>query len=119
MNDLQNIITDTAEQHGWTVAMEKRNGSQITFCFSKYTPYGQDFSFSADTFDNDADVLLENIFDYYQSYDPDYEAYLWIGNDGHGRNGAPYHIIDIVNDMKAAENMVYELHTALSVAFNG
>ncbi len=25
-------------------------------------------------------------------FDPDYEASLWIGPDGHGANGAPYHI---------------------------
>lgn len=118
MDNLQENLTSTAEQLDWTVTTEARNGSHTTFCFSKYTPYGQDFSFSAETFDNDADVLLENIYEYYQSYDPDYEAYLWIGDDGHGHNGAPYHIIDIVKDMKAAENMVYELHTALSNAFN-
>lgn len=25
---------------------------------------------------------------YYEAYDSDYEAYLWIGTDGHGKNGA-------------------------------
>lgn len=43
---------------------------------------------------------------YYEAYDPDYEAYPWIGPDGHGKNGAPYHIKDIVCDMEAAEAMI-------------
>ena len=108
----------------WNLHTNKReiikNQSRDTVLFTlpKFTPQGQDFSFSANTFDNDHDVLLENIFEYYQDYDPDYEAYLWIGPNGHGQNGAPYHIADIVEDMKAAEDMVFQLHTALSNAFN-
>lgn len=118
MNDIQDKIIRTAEEQGWTATIEEQNGSQLTFNFAKFTPQGQDFSFTAETFDNDPDVLLENIFDYYQVYDPDYEAYLWIGKDGHGHNGAPYHIADIVADMKAAEDMIFQLHTALNNAFN-
>ena len=117
MDDIQDKIISVAEEQGWSVVIDEQDGSYVAFCFAKFTPQGQDFSFTADTFDNDPDVLLENIFDYYQGYDPDYEAYLWIGEDGHGHNGAPYHIADIVSDMKAAENMVYQLYTALSNAF--
>lgn len=118
MDDIQDIIISVAEEQGWSVTIDKQDGSHVTFNFAKFTPHGQDFSFTADTFDNDHDVLLENIFDYYQGYDPDYETYLWIGPNGHGQNGAPYHIADIVEDMKAAEDMVFQLHTALSNAFN-
>ena len=118
MEKIQDMVISVAEKEGWAVTIEEQNELRITFNFAKFTPQGQDFSFSTNTFDNDPDVLLENIFDYYQDYDPDYEAYLWIGEDGHGHNGAPYHIADIVADMNAAEDMVYQLHTALSNAFN-
>ena len=47
---------------------------------------------------------------------PDYEAYLWIGTDGHGKNGAPYHIKDIVSDMEAAEAMINTLYETLKTA---
>lgn len=53
---------------------------------------------------------------YYEGFDPDEEAYLWIGDDGHGRNGAPYHVRDIVADMEVAEGMVLDLLTALEEA---
>ena len=112
------MVISVAEKEGQAVTIEEQNGLRITFHFAKFTPHGQEFSFSANTFDNDRNVLLENIFEYYQDYDPDYEAYLWIGPNGHGQNGAPYHIADIVEDMKAAEDMVFQLHTALSNAFN-
>lgn len=118
MEKIQDMVISVAEKEGWAVTIKEQNELRVTFNFAKFTPKGQDFSFSADTFDNDHDVLLENIFEYYQDYDPDYEAYLWIGPNGHGQNGAPYHIADIVEDMKAAEDMVYQLHMALSNAFN-
>ena len=93
MEKIQDMVISVAEKEGWAVTIEEQNELRITFNFAKFTPQGQDFSFSANTFDNDPDVLLEN-------------------------NGAPYHIADIVADMNAAEDMVYQLHTALSNAFN-
>lgn len=63
--------------------------------------------------DNDTGSLISEIEDYYESFDPDYEAYLWIGTDGHGRNGAPYHIKDIVSDMEDAEAMIKILYETL------
>ena len=59
------------------------------------------------------DSLADEIEDYYEGFDPDYEASLWIGPDGHGKRGAPYHIKDIVVDMKEAEKMVYRLLEAV------
>lgn len=84
--------------------------------FSQYTPAGQDFDFCAEMKDNDPDTLLKEIEQYYEGYDPDYEAYLWIGTDGHGKNGAPYHIKDIVSDMEAAEAMINTLYETLKTA---
>ena len=64
--------------------------------------------------DNDPDTLVKNVYDYWQGYDPDYEATLWIGPDGHGHNGAPYRISDIVRDMEECESRLEELYEALN-----
>lgn len=50
---------------GWQVSTTKHENS-VVFDFQQYTPKGQDFNVS-------------------EGFDPDYEAYLWIGNDGHGK----------------------------------
>lgn len=52
---------------------------------------GQDCraEFDMNDFWNDIERYLDN-------YDLDYETYFWLGEDGHGRNGAPYHIKDII-----------------------
>lgn len=34
------------------------------------------------------------------NFDPDYETYIWLGPDGHGSNGAPYRIRDILDEME-------------------
>lgn len=36
----------------------------------------------------------------------DYETSLWIGKDGHGANGAPYHIKDILEEMYLAKEQI-------------
>lgn len=46
---------------------------------------------------------------YYDSYDPYEEAALWIGEDGHGRNGAPHDLADILDDMKECKENVKKL----------
>lgn len=57
---------------------------------------------------NDTDSLLQEIEEYYEGFDLDYEACLWIG-----KNGAPYRIKDIVNDMEQAEAMIEKLYETL------
>lgn len=100
-------ITDIAQEKGWSVNVEDKNETRVLFEFQRYTKYGQDFLFNADMQGEDIDTLIASVKEYYEGFDPDYEAYLWIGDDGHGKNGAPYHIKDIVADMEDAEEQTY------------
>lgn len=111
--DLIEQITTVATGLGWQVDTDTPTPGIVGFEFSQYTPAGQDFNFSVDMKGNDPDSLLTEIERYYDAYDPDYEASLWIGDDGHGKNGAPYHIKDIVSDMEAAEAMINTLYETL------
>lgn len=108
LEKLINRITDIAEDKGWTVNTETKDAI-VEFEFSQSTDFGQDFSFSASMNDGDIYSLIESVNDYYEGYDPDEEALLWVGPDGHGRNGAPYRLSDIIKDMEQAESMVNEL----------
>ena len=100
MNTQEKIqkVTDIAKVKKWSVSVDDEKPTNIQFEFQRYTKYGQDFNFSVDMLNEDTDTLITNLKEYYEGFDPDYEAYLWIGDDGHGRNGAPYHIKDIVSD---------------------
>lgn len=115
-NDIQKIVS-VANRKKWSVSTDETKEGHILFEFSQFTPAGQDFSFSATMTDGDPSTLVEEIKQYYEGFDVDEEAYLWIGPDGHGRNGAPYHIKDIVRDMEATEEMVYQLYEALNEIF--
>lgn len=114
--DLIEQITTVAAGLGWQVSTDTSTPNIVEFEFSQYTPAGQDFDFCVEMQDNDIDGLLKEIERYYEAYDPDYEAYLWIGSDGHGKNGAPYHIKNIVSDMEAAEEMINTLYETLKTA---
>ena len=39
---------------------------------------------------------------------------LWLDSDGHGKNGAPYHMRDLLEDMEACETMLEDLSIALA-----
>lgn len=113
--DLIEQITSVATSLGWHVGITSATGI-VEFEFSQYTPAGRDFNFCVEMKDDDPDSLLDDIERYYEALDPDYEASLWIGDDGHGKRGAPYHIKDIVSDMEAAEKMIDTLLEALKKA---
>lgn len=92
----------------------------VTYCesyidFQYYTVYGQDCHMTM-TETEDFDTLVQEIYNYYESYDPSEETVLWIDETGHGRNGAPYEIEDILNDMKEFKNAIYELWKKLNNA---
>ena len=109
---IQQKITEIAEILGWSVDFFEPQNSKTDVNFAKYTSYGQDFNFSVELEDDDMEAFIDNIHEYYENFDVDEEAYIWIGSDGHGKNGAPYHIADIVKDMEEAEAMMADLYEA-------
>lgn len=106
-------ITTVAANLGWQVETSTCEPNLVEFDFQRYTTMGQDFNFHSEMKGNDTDSLLSEIEKYYEDFDPDYEAYLWIGTDGHGKHGAPYHIKDIVTDMEESEAMIKTLYETL------
>lgn len=109
---IQQKITEIAEILGWSVDFSEQQNGKTDVNFAKYTSYGQDFNFSVELEDDDMEAFIDNIHEYYENFDVDEEAYIWIGSDGHGKNGAPYHIADIVKDMEEAEVMMADLYEA-------
>lgn len=79
------------------------------YTFGKYSSAGQDFSFYVEEQDSLYE-FADKIVNYYNNYDPSYEAYLWLDDTGHGKNGAPYEMIDVYNDMVECEGFIYELY---------
>lgn len=111
-------VTDIAHSNGWSVNVEDKNESNFLFEFQCNTKHGQDFNFYAEMSDEEIDTLISGIRQYFKDFDSDYEASLWIGDDGHGKCGAPYHIKDIVSDMEDAEVKIYELLNVLETEFS-
>lgn len=110
-------IIEIAESQGFSVHTEIK-GDDVEFTFSQYTDFGQDFSFEVTMKDYNICTLIDEVYDYYEGYDPDEEAMLWVGPDGHGKNGAPYRLTDVVKDMEQCEQMIKDLSDALSEANN-
>lgn len=112
--DRIDTVIRCGEANGWNVSTDtgQKNGI-VRFEFSKFTPAGQDFSFTAAMKGKDLDSLITDMEDYYEGFDVDEEAYLWLDSSGHGKNGAPYRMRDVLEDMEAAEKMVENLLDAI------
>lgn len=73
----------------------------------KFSSAGQDFSFHTDIGET-LDELQDNILSCYEDFDVSEEAYYWLDNSGHGRNGAPYDMKDVYEDMEECKSFIYD-----------
>lgn len=104
-------LIETASRLGWKVSPCSFFG-ETGYEISKYSPAEHDFIISIESTRNgieSPEVLINSLKEYIDGYDPSKEALLWVGPDGHGHNGAPYELEDIISDMKACREMMREL----------
>jgi hypothetical protein len=78
--------------------------------FGKYSSAGQDFGFSIVTEDT-LEQFANNVRSYYEDFDVSEEAYIWLDSSGHGKNGAPYEMVDVYKDMEECAEYITELYT--------
>ena len=109
MNKTLKLLLEKAEELGWHFI--KSDGD--IYEFEKFSPYGQDFIMYIDT-ENDPALFLDNLFEYYTNYDVSEEAYYWLDDTGHGKNGAPYEMIDVYKDFENCEQMILDLYRDLN-----
>ena len=113
-NNTIDKITECAESKGWNVGLDTQQEKGIYDNeLSKYNPAGQDISFSATMKDNSLDSLVADMEEYYEGFEVDSETYLWLDDNGHGKNGAPYRMKDVLADMEAAKKYIESLLDAI------
>lgn len=103
MNEVLNKIREL----GWSIEEYEEN-----YELGIYSPAGQDFSMIVEK-DDDIKYFIGNIHKVYTDFDVSYETYLWLDEEGHGTNGAPYDMEDAYEDMKWCEDAIYELYEDL------
>lgn len=106
MKTAREKIQEVAETLGWSVS-----GKDNDYSFETSSTAGQDLfvDVTAKTIQGVADAL----YNYYQDYDCSEEAALWLDSSGHGKNGAPYEMIDVYKDMQECEQKIKELSDAV------
>ena len=85
--------------------------------FGKFSSAGQDFMFFVDNSET-IDGFLNNIYSCYDNFDVSEEAYRWLDESGHGKNGAPWDMKDVYEDMEECESFIYELYDIVNEYIN-
>jgi len=57
--------------------------------------------------------FCKEVEELYQNFDPSSEAYLWLDDEGHGKNGAPYYMGDVLASMEELEESLCNLSNVL------
>ncbi len=106
--EVKNKITEVAESLGFAISFTEEENVYILF--SKFSSCGQDFNIEI-TVDTNADLMdiWRELQSYWENFDVSAEAYLWLDESGHGKNGAPYEMIDVYKDMQECEGFIEQL----------
>lgn len=82
-----------------------------------WSPKNQDFCIEFDDIRSAKD-LIHRLEEYAENYDPSEEASLWVDETGHGKNGAPYDLEDILDDMKWCKKVLTDLAEVMNKTYN-
>lgn len=101
-------MTEIAESLNFNITISE--GEDVNISFAKTSSYGKDFNFeiSVDKYASMFGIWRE-LQSYQNNFDVSAEAYLWLDESGHGKNGAPFEMIDVYNDMEECKGFVTEL----------
>lgn len=111
-------IEKAAEAAGWNVTIgkrDKKDGGGYDIAFQMYTDFGQDVN--EEFWVKHLEDIKHEVYECWENYDPSEEASIWLDNTGHGKNGAPHDMEDVLNDMKEVENALDQLCEALHERF--
>lgn len=103
------LLLQKAEELNWKVDYKKE---EATITFSRFSPEGQEYSFTINVYSS-IYATIENIWEYVESYDISYETYIWLDNFGHGKDGAPYDMKDVYEDMEWCLEKTKDLYGAM------
>ena len=98
----------------WEVDFSQENSS-VTATFVPLFSLNRDYSLEIEDV-RDFDDLCKKVQESYEGFYPDYETFLWIGPNGHGINGAPYRIRDILDEQELIESKLSDLSRSLICA---
>lgn len=101
-------LISITESLGWNV-IENEN----TLEFFITSPAQQIFSFDLDK-KKDIQDLIEDLNSYEMDFDVSTETYRWLDETGHGKNGAPYDMMDVYKDFEWCKESLYQLFCHLN-----
>lgn len=103
----QKQIIDAAERAGWNCKIKKAKfGYDI--CFNTDSPCNQDVNCEISV--RTLDEVPDEVYEYWQAYDPEEEAMLWFG----ANRGEPKSLRKLLDDMDWVDDMLERLDMALS-----
>ena len=109
-------IYEIAQSEGWQVYYfyTDEKETMVSFLFQKYSPDGRDFVFEICVPNEEDEYTLyynvaDAIYTYFENFDVSYETYIWLDENGHGKNGASYDMSDVYKDTESCEKMIGDL----------
>lgn len=110
------LIDKLCSDNGWDFWWYAPNTSPTVACSLRFKDVSRDNTTEFDK-DSVADIqtFAKAVRETADGYDVDYETYIWLDEEGHGKNGAPYHIREVLKENEAIKAAWNNLADKLAV----
>lgn len=103
-------LQEQVEKLGWSMKIY-----EDYVVLTTYSPEEQEHSHEItlkhlENGDVDFHSLSEDLYDCAEGFDVEENTMLWVDSDGHGKNGAPYHLKDVLKDMEWCKKQSLKLY---------
>jgi hypothetical protein len=107
-------LQDKAEKLGWSMKIYEDYISLTT-----YSPQEQEhFHEISIKHQPDGEIdymsMMDELYECVDAFDVEEETMLWVDEDGHGKNGAPYRLKDLLKDMEWCKKQSMKLYKKLN-----
>ena len=117
LENIKKYLENKLEDTEWKVDTKCNNERKVVeLSLETWTPTGRNVYLEFEFKDRTTKEQISKEFqEYYECYDVSYETYIWLDWDGHGKNGAPYELKDVLEDTMWVENELKKLSTLFQI----
>lgn len=108
---IEKYLNSKLKDTEWNVNTNINNERKVVeLSLERWSPAGRDICLDFEFKDNTTkEQISKEFIENYESYDVSYETYIWLDENGHGKNGAPYEMKGVLEDTMWVENELAEL----------
>ena len=107
-------LQEQVEKLGWSMKIYEDYISLTIYSPKEQEHYHEITLKHLENGDVDFHSFIEELYECVENFDVEENTMLWVDDEGHGKNGAPYRLKDVLKDMEWCKKQSVKLYNKLN-----